>query len=92
MTMRWATMLSLLLAVLISALSVVYSQHTSRRLFVELQYLQAQHDELLAQFSQLQLEQSTWSTHGRIERLAYEQLSMHIPQVHDVKVVYSEYE
>lgn len=92
MTMRWAIILSLLLAVLISALGVVYSQHTSRRLFVELQYLQAQHDELLTQFSQLQLEQSTWSTHGRIERLAHEQLNMHIPQVDEVKIVYSKHE
>lgn len=89
MAMRWAVMIVLLLAVLVSAMGVVYTQHTSRRLFAAIQELKSEHDELLTQFGQLQLEQSTWSTHGRVERIANKQLQMHIPQFREVKIVYS---
>ena len=89
MTMRWAIMMSLLLAVLISAMGVVLNQYTSRKLFVEMQSLQQQHDDLLTQFGRLQLEQSTWATHGRIERIAREQLNMHIPKFNEVKIINS---
>lgn len=66
-------------AVLASALGVVFSTHESRRLFVELQGLQKLRDEMNAQWGRLQLEQSTWATHGRIERVANEKLDMVIP-------------
>ena len=89
MAMRWAIMICLLLAVLITWMGVVFSQYTSRKLFVDMQQMQEEHDRLLTQFGQLQLEQSTWSTHGRIERIADEQLNMHIPEFHDVKILYS---
>ncbi len=67
---------SLALAVLVSALGVVYSKHYSRKLFVELTALQQTRDELNVEWGQLQLEQSTWATHGRIEKLARTKLKM----------------
>jgi len=65
--------------VLASAILLVYSKHQSRKLFVELQQLRRQVDELNTEWSQLQLEQSAWSGHGRIERVARKQLSMVMP-------------
>lgn len=72
--------LSLLLAaVFASALGVIYSQHQSRKLFAELQALQNGRDELNTEWGRLQLEQSTWATHGRIETIARDKLDMLIP-------------
>ncbi len=69
----------LALALFASSLGVVFSTHQARRLFVELQGLQKSRDEMNTQWGRLQLEQSTWATHGRIEKIANEQLDMVIP-------------
>ena len=66
------TVVVLALAVFGSALGVVYSQHRARALFIELQRLEATQAELDTEWGRLELEQSTWATHGRIERLARE--------------------
>ncbi len=63
--------------VLASAVLLIYSKHQSRKLFVEV-------DALNTEWSQLQLEQSAWSGHGRIERVARKQLSMIMPASGDV--------
>ncbi|MEN8169463.1 MAG: cell division protein FtsL [Pseudomonadota bacterium] len=69
----------LALALFASSLGVVFSTHQARRLFVELQGLQKVRDELNTQWGRLQLEQSTWATHGRIEKIANNRLDMVIP-------------
>jgi len=73
--------------VLASAVLLVYSKHQSRKLFVELQQLRHEVDALNTEWSQLQLEQSAWSGHGRIERIARKQLSMVMPESDDVVFV-----
>lgn len=73
--------------VLGSAILLVYSKHQSRKLFVELQQLKHQMDALNTEWSQLQLEQSAWSGHGRIERVARKRLSMVMPDSDDVVFV-----
>ena len=73
--------------VLASAILLVYSKHQSRKLFVELQQLKYQVDALNTEWSQLQLEQSAWSGHGRIERIASKRLSMVMPESSDVVFV-----
>ena len=65
--------------VTLSALGVVYSQHRARALFVELQQLERQQAALDTEWGRLELEQSTWATHGRIERIARERLDMRRP-------------
>jgi len=77
----------LVLAVLGSALGLVVSRHQGRTLFVELQALQKKRDEMNIEWGKLQLEQSTWATHGRIEKLARERLGMAIPRPEDVVIV-----
>jgi cell division protein FtsL len=73
--------------VLASAILLVYSKHQSRKLFVELQQLKHEVDALNTEWSQLQLEQSAWSGHGRIERIARKRLSMVMPESVDVVFV-----
>ena len=72
---------------LASAILLIYSKHQSRKLFVELQQLKYQVDALNTEWSQLQLEQSAWSGHGRIERIARKRLSMVMPEPGDVVFV-----
>ncbi|MDH5784683.1 MAG: cell division protein FtsL [Chromatiales bacterium] len=70
-----------------SSLGVVFSTHQARLLFVELQGLQKVRDEMNTQWGRLQLEQSTWATHGRIEKIANNQLDMVIPPPGAVVIV-----
>lgn len=74
----------LFILVLASAIMLVYSKHQSRKLFVELQQLKYQIDDLNTEWGQLQLEQSAWSDHGRIERVARVRLSMVMPESDEV--------
>ncbi len=82
-----AIAMGLTLAVTVSALAVVYSQHHSRALFVELQRLEQEQAELDTQWGRLELEQSTWATQGRIERLAREKLDMRLPDFEREEIV-----
>jgi len=70
-----------------SAILLIYSKHQSRKLFVELQQLKYEVDALNTEWSQLQLEQSAWSGHGRIERIARSRLSMIMPEPDSVVFV-----
>lgn len=73
--------------VLGSAILLIYSKHESRKLFVQLQQLRVEVDALNTEWSQLQLEQSAWSGHGRIEKVARNRLSMVMPQADEVVFV-----
>jgi len=78
---------ALWIAVLGSSLYVVYGKHQARTRFIDLQRLTVQRDELDIQWGQLQLEQSTWGTHGRVERVAHDDLKMLIPRAADLRIV-----
>ena len=78
---------SLLLIVIASALGVVYSKHESRKLFVQLQSLEKERDRMDIEWGKMQLEQSTWATHARIERLARKKLDMTIPDAKNVVII-----
>lgn len=77
----------LFVGVLGSAIAVVYSKHESRKLFVQLQALEKQRDRMEIEWGRMQLEQSTWATHGRIERLARTKLDMTIPTADSVIII-----
>jgi cell division protein FtsL len=78
----------ILLAVLVAcALSVVTSQHKARKLYVELQQEHELAKRLEVEWGQLQLEQSTWAMHARIEKIASGQLMMRVPSPARVQVV-----
>ena len=71
----------------LSALALVYTKHESRKLFVELETLTHERDELNIEWGQLQIEQSTWATHARIERVATDDLSLERPDPSDIFVI-----
>lgn len=77
----------LLMIVVASALGVVAAQHQSRKLFVALEREQARAKELEVEWGQLQLEQSTWASHARIERIARERLGLQEPKAGQVVVI-----
>lgn len=81
------SMMILLAAVMFSAIAVVYVNHLERMLFIELQALQQQRDYLNLNWGRLQLEQSTWATHARIEGIARKQLDMSQPNFNEVVVI-----
>lgn len=83
----WRALAVLAVAVLASAVGVAYAKHEARKLFVELQQLYAVRDALDVEWGQLQLEQSTWATDARIERLAHQQLHMRRPPAEAVVVI-----
>ncbi|KTD07199.1 cell division protein FtsL [Legionella jamestowniensis] len=72
-------MLTLLLAVLVSALTVVYVTNEHRIVFSELQRMEQHAHQLQLQWGQLLLEQASLSTPGRVEALAVEKLQMKLP-------------
>ena len=77
----------LALVVLVSSLGVVYAKHQSRKLFIELDTLKKERDEMNVEWGRLQLEQSTLATHGRIERSAKERLDMVTPEYKQILIV-----
>ncbi len=77
----------LLAALMVCAIALVSSQHKARKLFVELQKEQAVAKQLDVEWGQLQLEQGTWGTHARIERIATRELNMRLPAANRVEVV-----
>jgi len=84
----WRVLVAVLwLGVLGSSLGVIYAKHEARSRFNELQQLTQQRDDLDIEWGQLQLEQSTWATHGRVERVARDELRMVIPQANDLRIV-----
>jgi len=71
----------------ISAIALVYAKHESRQLFVELEQLTTERDELNIEWGQLQIEQSTWATHARIERVALEELALVRPKSTEIYLI-----
>ena len=85
---RWRLLVAVLwVAVLASALGVVHGKQEARNRFSDLQKLTAQRDDLDIEWGQLQLEQSTWATNGRVESVARDDLHMVIPQATDLRIV-----
>lgn len=71
----------------ISAVALIYTKHESRKLFVELERLTMERDELNIEWGQLQIEQSTWATHARIEKVARDELSLMRPKSTEIYVI-----
>ncbi len=77
----------LVVAVMASAVGAVYAKHQNRKLFMELQALTEERDRLDVDWSRLQIEQSTWSTHARVEQLARDEMHMRSPSSDELRLV-----
>ena len=78
--------LVLFVANVATGVGVVYSKHTMRKSFIELQAMQNSFDELQVEWGRFQLEQSAWATHGRVEKIAREKLNMDL--VHKERLIF----
>ena len=74
-------------AVFFSAIEVVIARHETRKLFVEIQRLEKDRDDLNEEWGRLQLEQSTWATDARIESVSKTELHMIEPEARSVFLI-----
>lgn len=83
------TRLNLILFFVLIAVSlgVVTSQHKARKLYFELEQQQDLTKKYETEYGQLQLEQSTWAMHSRIEELATKKLQMQVPDAKRIQVI-----
>ncbi|EPJ46086.1 MAG: cell division protein FtsL [Osedax symbiont Rs2] len=79
--------LLLLVAMLLSAVSIIFQSYEYRTLFNTQQQLVSQWDELQVEWGQLLLEQSALGANSRVEKLAKGKLAMHVPLSEDVEMV-----
>ncbi len=80
----------LILVALAFALSAVSANHRSRKLYTALEAEQKRMRDLDVEWGQLRLEQSTWASHARVEKIARERLRMQAPQSGQVIVLDAE--
>ena len=76
-----------LVLIIVSALSVITSQHHARKLFNDLESERGAAKKLDEEVTQLQLEQGTWATNKRVEALAAKQLGMRLPDPSNTVIV-----
>jgi cell division protein FtsL len=74
-------------AALGSAAGAIWCKHRSREMFVELETLNTRRDNLEIEWGQLQLEQSAWSTHAFVERVASTKLRMAMPPAKEIEII-----
>jgi cell division protein FtsL len=79
--------LLLLVLVMVCAIGVITAQHQARKRFTELESEQAASKKLAEEWTELQLEQSTWATHKRVESVAAKSLGMRLPDAASTVVV-----
>ncbi|MAZ44594.1 MAG: cell division protein FtsL [Legionellales bacterium] len=86
--MRWTAINTfLMILVLASCVASIYVVHLSRQSFAQLQQLHQQRDALHVEWTQLLLEQGTWASYSRIEKLAAQSLQMERPNPAKVQVI-----
>jgi len=79
--------LILFFTLIFSALGLVNSQHKARKLYIELEQINQTSKQYDQEYGQLQLEQSTWAMHSRVEHIATLQLQMQVPDAKRVQLV-----
>ncbi len=84
MNVRLLILLVLSILVFVSAISVVYVTHHQRRLFISLQQLQQQRDQMNIEWRKLLLEENSISTTSRVQQKATDELDMKIPATTDI--------
>jgi cell division protein FtsL len=76
----------LVIALLASALAVVYIKDLNRQLFADSENLQQTRDTLHVEYGQLLLEQNTLAAPARVQAIAEQQLEMVIPTTNNIMV------
>lgn len=77
----------ILLLIMISAFAVIYTTHACRELYSSLRELESEQWSLQEDYGRLMLEQTTWASHYRVEKVARSELGMREPDLARMKVV-----
>ena len=80
-------MVLLMLGLLMSALLLIFFKYEQRVLFAQLQKLQNQEDNYYVERGKLLLEQSTWATPARLEKIAHTKLTMKLLKPDDYVLI-----
>jgi cell division protein FtsL len=88
LTRQQIAVMTLVLTVLLSALSMIYVTHVSRELYANYQRNLVEQDNIHVQRSQLLLERSTWTMQARVQQIAESKLHMIIPDHQSVVVIH----
>lgn len=78
---------TVLALVVLSAFAVIQSTHACRELYASLQELESTQWYLQEDYGRLLLEQSTWASHYRVEKVARGELGMRAPQIENLRVL-----
>jgi cell division protein FtsL len=78
---------AILLAVLVSALAIVYTTNEFRMNFIELQRLEQAANQLQLEWGQLLLERASVATPSRVEQMARDKLQMRLPKEKEIFVL-----
>lgn len=70
------------------ALGVVTTQYKARKLYFELDQQAQLTKQYMTEYDQLQIEQSTWAMHSRLEAFAAARLHMQGPTAKQTQVIY----
>jgi len=79
--------LSLFVIVILVAIALVSAQYKNRVLTGELEEQMATHAKLATEYGRLQLEQSTYAMHSKLEAHAKKELNMSVPDIKRMKTV-----
>ncbi|KOR28738.1 hypothetical protein TI04_10315 [Achromatium sp. WMS2] len=77
----------LAIANITSGIGVVYFKYLSRKIFSQLQIINAECSKSETHWMRLQLEESTLASYLRIETQAREKLNLHIPAVGEIQIL-----
>ncbi len=86
-TRSWLFVMVALVLVIGSSVGVNFSSYETRRLVAEHQRLQKENNAMQVEWGQLLLEQSTWGSYNRVERLAGTKLKMRVPAPNEIVMV-----
>lgn len=79
--------LILFLTVVTLALGIVTAQYKARKLYDAMDQQLELTKRYRTEYDQLQIEQSTWAMHSRLESIATTTLRMHVPTLQQTRVV-----
>jgi len=79
--------IALLIALLITSVSIIYQSYEYRQLFNAQQQLVSHWDELQVEWGQLLLEQSALGANSRVEKKAKNNLDMQVPKPENVEMI-----
>ena len=74
-------------AILLSTFAVIHSTHACRTLYAQMQVLESAQWYLQEDYGRLLLEQSTWASHHRVEKVARAELGMDSPDLAHFRVL-----